>query len=54
LAVLDVVNDASVNALAEENVRGLAKIAAKGSPYAMAEEFHYAGIDYQIPMKYRQ
>ena len=32
-----------MNALVEENVRGLAKIAANGTAHKMAEEFRYAG-----------
>jgi LmbE family N-acetylglucosaminyl deacetylase len=52
LPLLDVVDDSTVNKLAEENVRGLAKIAADGSPYPMAEEFRYAGVKYRIPAKY--
>jgi LmbE family N-acetylglucosaminyl deacetylase len=52
LPLLDQVNDRSVNRLVEENVRGLAKIAAEGSSYRMAEEFRYAGLSYRIPSKY--
>ena len=54
LPLLDVVDETSVNRLAEENVRGLSKIAAEGSPYSMAEEFRYAGLKYRIPTKYLQ
>jgi LmbE family N-acetylglucosaminyl deacetylase len=54
LPLLDVVNDASVNKLAEENVRGLARIAAEGSAFPMAEEFRHAGVKYRIPTKYLQ
>jgi hypothetical protein len=54
LPLLDVVNEAAANKLAEENVRGLAKIAAEGSPYSLAEEFRYAGLTYRIPAKYLQ
>jgi hypothetical protein len=52
LPLLDVVNETAVNKLAEENLRGLARIAAEGSPYSLAEEFRYAGVKYQIPAKY--
>jgi hypothetical protein len=47
-------NDASINELVEENVRGLAKIAAAATSYAMAGEFRYAGVNFRIPAKYRQ
>lgn len=52
LPLLAVVNEASASKLAEENVRGLAKIAADGSSYSAAEEFRYAGLTYRIPSKY--
>ena len=54
LSVLDQPDDQAVNALVEENVRGLAKIAANGTSYKMAEEFRYAGISFRIPSKYRK
>jgi LmbE family N-acetylglucosaminyl deacetylase len=44
LPLLDVVNEASIDKLVEENVRGLGK----------AEEFRYAGPNYRVPVKYRQ
>lgn len=50
LPLLATVDEASAARLAEENVRGLARLAAPGP----AEEFHYAGLEYQIPAKYRQ
>jgi LmbE family N-acetylglucosaminyl deacetylase len=53
LPLLDVVNETSINSLVEQNVRGLAKIAAAGTAYPFAEEFRYAGPDYRIPAKYR-
>jgi len=53
LPLLDTVDDASVAKLAELNVAGLAKIGAADSPYRMAEEFHYAGKDFQVPEKLR-
>jgi LmbE family N-acetylglucosaminyl deacetylase len=54
LPQLDQVNEAAVNALVEENVRGLGKIAANGTSHKMAEEFRYAGISFRIPSKYRK
>jgi LmbE family N-acetylglucosaminyl deacetylase len=54
LPLLDVVNESSINALVEQNVRGLAKIAAADSSYAQAEEFRYAGPEFRIPAKYRK
>lgn len=54
LPLLDVVDETSVNRLAEQNVLGLSKIAASGSSYSMAEEFRYAGLNYRIPKKYLQ
>jgi LmbE family N-acetylglucosaminyl deacetylase len=52
LPLLDVVDEASINSLVEENVRGLAKLSATGTAYLMAEEFRYAGPEYRIPAKY--
>lgn len=52
LSLLDRVDSASVTKLVEINVRKLAEIAAKDSPYQLAEELHYAGVEYQIPSKY--
>ena len=43
LPLLDTVDERSISRLVEENVRGLGKI----------EEFQYAGLEYQIPAKYR-
>lgn len=43
LRLLDTVDDRSVNQLVEINLRGL----------GMTEEFRYAGVEYQIPAKYR-
>ena len=54
LPLLDVMNEASINGLVEQNVRGLAKVAAAGTPYSLAEEFRYAGLEFRIPAKYRQ
>jgi LmbE family N-acetylglucosaminyl deacetylase len=52
LPLLDTVDDGAVDKLAEENLRGLAAMCAKGSSYRLAEEFRYAGIEYGIPTKY--
>jgi hypothetical protein len=38
--------------MVEINVTKLAGIGAEGKPFAHGEEFHYAGIEYQIPSKY--
>ena len=54
LPLLDVVNDASISRLVEQNVSGLGKVASAGTSYSLAEEFRYAGLDYQIPVKYRK
>jgi hypothetical protein len=54
LPLLDVVNESSINALVEQNVRGLARIAANGTSYSQAEEFRYAGTEFRIPAKYRK
>jgi LmbE family N-acetylglucosaminyl deacetylase len=54
LPLLDVVNEASINGLVEQNVRGLAKVAGAGTPHPLAEEFRYAGLEFRIPAKYRQ
>lgn len=54
LPLLNVADEAAASKLAEENVRGLARIAAEGSKFSMAEEFRYAGVSYGIPEKYLQ
>jgi len=54
LPLLSSLDEAAIDKLAEENLRGLARICAKGTSYAMAEEFRYAGIEYGIPSKYRR
>ena len=53
LPLLETASDKSAAELLEINLRGLAKLAAQGSALAMAEEFRYAGVEYQIPAKYR-
>lgn len=52
LPALDVVNEQAVNSLVEQNVRGLAQIAANGTANKMAEEFRYTGLSFRIPGKY--
>lgn len=52
LRLLDTLNDAAVNELVDKNVRGLAKIGSQGTGYTAAEEFHYAGLHFQVPSKY--
>lgn len=54
LPLLDKVDEASVGKLVEINVRKLAEIAAQDTGFSKAEEFHYAGVEYQIPSKYLQ
>jgi hypothetical protein len=53
LPLLETVNDASVLKLVEINVRKLAEIGAKDSTFKQAEEFMYAGPDFQVPAKLR-
>ncbi len=52
LPLLDEVDEESVNKLVEINVRKLAEIGAKDTEHRQAEEFQYAGVEYQIPAKY--
>jgi LmbE family N-acetylglucosaminyl deacetylase len=54
LPLLEAINESSINRLVEQNVSGLAGIAAAGTQYQQAEEFRYAGIEYRIPAKYRR
>jgi LmbE family N-acetylglucosaminyl deacetylase len=54
LPLLDTLNEASINKLVEENVRGLAKLAATDTSHSLAEEFRYAGVNYRIPTRYLQ
>jgi LmbE family N-acetylglucosaminyl deacetylase len=53
LPLLDKMDDAAVAKLVEINVRNLAEIGAKGTAFTAAEEFHYAGREYQVPAKFR-
>ncbi|HYM11595.1 MAG TPA: PIG-L family deacetylase [Bryobacterales bacterium] len=53
LPLLDTADEKSVNRLVEVNVRGLAKLCARGTSYSLAEEFRYAGVEFRIPSKYR-
>ena len=52
MPLLDLVNEKSINSLIEINIRKLAEIAAEGTSLKQAEQFHYAGVEYQIPSKY--
>lgn len=52
MSLLDRVDSESVTKLVQINVRKLAEIAAKGSPYQLAKELHYAGVEYQILSTY--
>jgi hypothetical protein len=52
LPLLGTLNEQSIDRLVEENVRGLAGIAARGTNFQMAEEFRYAGVEFRIPTKY--
>jgi len=52
LPLLDTINESSIHELVSINVRNLARMAAQDSAYELAEEFHYAGIEFQIPKKY--
>jgi LmbE family N-acetylglucosaminyl deacetylase len=54
LPLLKEVDEESVNKLVEINIRKLAEIAAEDTEHSRAEEFHYAGVEYQIPAKYLQ
>jgi LmbE family N-acetylglucosaminyl deacetylase len=54
LPLLDQVNGESIDRLVEINIAKLAEIAADGTTFKQAENFHYAGVEYQIPSKYRQ
>lgn len=53
LPLLDQPNPAAIAKLVAINVKGLAEICAKDSPHKLAEEFHYAGPDYQLPASLR-
>ncbi|MFN7922857.1 MAG: PIG-L family deacetylase [Bryobacteraceae bacterium] len=54
LPLLDDVSASPVAELTAINVRKLAEIAAKDSQFKQAEEFHYAGRDYQVPTRMRR
>lgn len=53
LPLLDQPTPAAIAKLVAINVKGLAELCAKDSPHALAEEFHYAGPDYQLPASLR-
>ncbi len=52
LPLLDEPTLENINRLVEINVRKLAEIAAEGTSHENAEEFQYAGVEYQIPSAY--
>jgi LmbE family N-acetylglucosaminyl deacetylase len=54
LPLLDAINDESLDRLAEIRLLGLAQLAGKSNGWSLAEEFFYAGLDYQIPSAYRK
>jgi LmbE family N-acetylglucosaminyl deacetylase len=54
LPLLDANTDDSVDKLTEIRLRGLAKLAGDSKNLPLAEEFFYAGGDYQIPLAYRK
>ena len=54
LPLLEQIDESSVSKLVEINVTKLAEIAAQDTPYKRAEEFHYAGPDYQVPAVLRK
>ena len=53
LDLLERVDEASINKLIEERVRGLAQLSAKDTDFRAAEEFRYAGVEFRIPAAYR-
>ena len=53
LALIERVDEASINKLVEERVRGLARLSAEDTNFRAAEEFRYAGVEFRIPAAYR-
>jgi len=53
LGLLERMDEASINKLIEERVRGLAQLSAKDTDFQAAEEFRYAGVEFRIPVAYR-
>ena len=53
LGLLEQMDEASINKLIEERVRGLAQLSAKDTDLQAAEEFRYAGVEFRIPAAYR-
>jgi hypothetical protein len=53
LGLLERVDEASINKLIEEQVRGLAKLSAEDTNFQAAEEFRYAGVEFRIPAAFR-
>jgi LmbE family N-acetylglucosaminyl deacetylase len=54
LPLLDAITDDSLDRLTQIRLLALAKLAGDSKNLPLAEEFFYAGIDYQIPSAYRQ
>lgn len=54
LPLLDAITDDSLDKLTEIRLRALAKLAGDSKNLPLAEEFFYAGGDYQIPLAYRK
>ncbi|MDA1315057.1 MAG: PIG-L family deacetylase [Acidobacteria bacterium] len=53
LGLLENVDEASINKLIEEQVRGLALLSAEDANFQAAEEFRYAGVEFRIPAAFR-
>jgi hypothetical protein len=53
LPLLEAMNGDAVSRLAEIRLRSLARLAAQGSALSLAEEFEYAGPEFQTPAAYR-
>jgi len=53
LGLLERMDEAAINKLIEERVRGLAQLSAKDTDFQAAEEFRYAGVEFRIPVAYR-
>jgi LmbE family N-acetylglucosaminyl deacetylase len=54
LPLLATIDESAIAKLVEINVTKLAEICARDTPYTKAEEFHYAGPEYQIPAQFRK
>ena len=53
LDLLAKVDEAAINKLTEQRVRGLARLSAEGTSFQFAEEFRYTGAEFRIPAAYR-